>query len=264
MKPDEPDLPRMSVLGIPINVTTLQAATAHICDLTERPGPHMIFSRDVASLMAAVDCPRLRALHDHAALVLPDGMPLVWHGRLMGLGKAIGRVAGPDLVEAVCATPASAGKRHFFYGGRPGIAQSMATRLAARYPGLIIAGTLSPPMRDIGADFTPDRAALAEIETIRAAQPDFIWVGLSSPKQEFWMYEARKSLGHGVLLGVGAAFDFHSGRLRRAPPWMRDNGFEWLHRLLGEPRRLWRRYLIQAPRFVLSLGRQALFGGKRP
>jgi N-acetylglucosaminyldiphosphoundecaprenol N-acetyl-beta-D-mannosaminyltransferase len=144
-------------------------------------------------------------------------------------------------------------RSHFFFGGRPGVAEEVAAKLTARFPGLNVAGTLCPPMRQIGPDFTFDLEAMQELEVIRESKADFIWVGLSSPKQEYWMSLAAPLLDRGVLFGVGAAFDFHAGTVKRAPRWMRENGLEWAHRLLSEPRRLWRRYLIQVPRFLIRL-----------
>lgn len=246
---DRPDT--MSILGVPVHLVDLKEAVRRINAFARDDRGHTVFVRDVASLMLAVDNPDLRALHDGASLVVPDGAPLVLAGRLEGHGETIGRVPGADLVDAVCQASLRTGQSHFFFGGKPGVAEQMVERLQARHPGLRVAGTYSPPMRDIDADYRFDNQALAEIDIIRAANPDFIWVGISSPKQEYWMSQAAPLLGRGVCLGVGAAFDFHSGQVQRAPAWMRNNGLEWLHRLISEPRRLWRRYLVLAPRFVL-------------
>ena len=154
-------LPRMDVLGVPVNLIDMPRAVAAITGLAEDTTPHTVFARDVASLMLAVEEPQLRRLHDEASLVVPDGMPLVWLGRLRG--HDIGRVAGPDLVDAVCARLAGTGQSHYFYGGKPGVAEKMASRLAARYPGLKIAGIFSPPMRDIGPAYAFDASGLAEL-----------------------------------------------------------------------------------------------------
>jgi len=185
---------------------------------------------------------------------VPDGMPLVWVGRRRG--HDIGRVAGADLVDAVCRASLATGQSHFFYGGRPGVADEMAARLAARHAGLRVAGTLAPPMREIGSGHVFDADGRAELDAIRDASPDFVWVGISSPKQEWWMSRAAPLIGRGVFFGVGAAFDFHSGAIRRAPKWMQRSGLEWLHRLGSEPRRLWKRYLVLGPRFVWRLASQ--------
>lgn len=261
-KPSVPDVQRsstsrdqlrMSVVGVPVSVVDLRSAARTILRWAREDESRTVFVRDVPSLMLTADDERLRALHDDASMIVPDGAPLALLGRLRGFGRAIGRVPGADLVEAVCRLSVAAGHRHYFYGGKPGVAEEMARRLAARYPGLVVAGTFSPPMREIGPDFEIDAEVGAELAAIRESGADFIWVGLSSPKQEFWMMKAAPLVGGGVFLGVGAAFDFHAGTVRRAPRWMRDNGLEWLHRLISEPKRLWRRYLVLAPRFIGSL-----------
>lgn len=239
----------MEVLGVPVSIIDMPRAVATVVALAQRQGASTVFVRDVPSLMLAVDDPALLALHHRADLVVPDGAPLVWIGKRRGKSE-IGRVAGADLVEAVCMASLKTGQRHYFYGGQPGVAKEMMLRLARRHPGLVVAGVFSPPMREIDVTFDFDADGEAELEVIRRLNPDFIWVGLSSPKQEWWISRAAPQLGRGVFLGVGAAFDFHAGTVRRAPLWMRDNGLEWLFRLVSEPRRLWRRYLVLSPRFV--------------
>lgn len=250
----EPLKPRQfRILGIPVSVVDLPRSVELMSAWARSGGVRTVFVREVASLMAAVDEPYLASLHEKADLIVADGIPLVWTGRLRGLGGELGRVPGADLLDAVCRHSLSTGQSHYFFGGKPGVAEEMVRRLKERHPGLAIAGTYSPPFRAIGRDFYLDEPALAEVERIKAADPDFIWVGISSPKQEYWMMQAVSRLPRGVLVGVGAAFDFHSGAVRRAPRWMRDNGLEWMHRLGSEPRRLWRRYLVLAPRFVFSV-----------
>lgn len=254
---------RMEVLGIPVNLLTMETAVATVRAWVETGPARTVFVRDVASLMTAMDTPVLRALHMKADLVVPDGMPLVWIGKLRGHGARIGRVAGADLMDAVCAASLETGQSHYFYGGLPGVADEMANRLKTRFPGLVVAGTFSPPMRALVETSCPTEALRAEIETIRRASPDFIWIGISSPKQEYWMMQAAPLFERGVFFGVGAAFDYHSGRIRRAPVWMRNTGLEWLYRLCSEPRRLWRRYLVQAPRFVWLIALEAMGLGRK-
>jgi N-acetylglucosaminyldiphosphoundecaprenol N-acetyl-beta-D-mannosaminyltransferase len=204
------------------------------------------------TLVEASDNPRLRdALNHENAVASPDGVPLVWVGRAMGV--KVGRVCGPDLMPLLIDRARQQGARHFFYGGAPGVAETLAAKLAERFPGLIVAGTYSPPFRPL----TPDEDA-AEVELITAARPDYVWVGLGSPKQDLWIDDHRDKLDASVLFAVGAAFDFHSGGLRRAPAWMQRTGTEWLYRLLAEPRRLLRRYTVVNTRFVLLLARQIL------
>jgi N-acetylglucosaminyldiphosphoundecaprenol N-acetyl-beta-D-mannosaminyltransferase len=208
--------------------------------------------------MAAVDEPYLAELHNKADLVVPDGTPLVWVGRALGAGRQMGRVAGVDFLDAVCRKSLDTGQSHYFYGGKPGVAEAMVRNLQARYPGLNVLGYYSPPMRTINAEFKISDELLEEIAKIRDCAPDFLWVGISSPKQEYWMMKVAPLLQRGVIFGVGAAFDFESGQVKRAPKWMRENGLEWLHRLKSEPSRLWRRYLIQAPRFIALVSREVV------
>jgi len=255
---NSPSQETMSILGVRVHLVDMTRAVDRIFALSRDDRAHTVFVRDVASLMLAVDNPGLRALHDDASLVVPDGAPLVLAGILEGHGDSVGRVPGADLLDAVCRASLHTGQRHFFFGGRPGVADRLAKQLQARHPGLCVAGTYSPPMREMGADYRLNDQALAELDIIRTADSDFIWVGISSPKQEYWMSQAAPMLGRGVCLGVGAAFDFHSGEVKRAPAWMCNNGLEWLHRLLSEPKRLWRRYLVLAPRFVLLYAGQLL------
>jgi N-acetylglucosaminyldiphosphoundecaprenol N-acetyl-beta-D-mannosaminyltransferase len=208
------------------------------------------------TLVEASDNARLRAVLNHEqAIAAPDGMPLVWVGRAMG--RQVGRVCGPDLMPLLIDRAREQGSRHFFYGGAPGVADTLAARLAERFPGMIVAGTHSPPFRPL----TPEEDA-AEVELINAARPDYVWVGLGSPKQDLWIADHRSRLDASVLFAVGAAFDFHSGGLRRAPAWMQRTGTEWLYRLLAEPRRLLRRYTVVNTRFVLLVARQIL--ARRP
>jgi N-acetylglucosaminyldiphosphoundecaprenol N-acetyl-beta-D-mannosaminyltransferase len=214
--------------------------------------------------MAAVDEPRLAELHERADLVVADGVPLVWVGRLRGIGRELGRVAGADLLESVCGQSQRTGQSHFFYGGLPGVAEKMVERLRVRYPALKVAGIFSPPMRSIGLDFEFNSEVLAEVAHIKSLNPDFIWVGVSSPKQEYWMAKVAPLFGRGVFIGIGAAFNFHAGTVKRAPLWIQRSGFEWMHRLLHEPQRLWRRYLISAPRFVAKAAKETLLGETLP
>ncbi|MGH9683082.1 MAG: WecB/TagA/CpsF family glycosyltransferase [Candidatus Acidiferrales bacterium] len=186
-----------------------------------------------------------REILNSADLVVPDGMPLVWLGRLHGHALRR-RVYGPELMEVFC-RKTGARYRHFFYGGAPGVADGLAKRLQQQF-NIFVAGTYTPPFRALTLEEENEVAAC-----VQASSPDVLWVGLSTPKQERWMYEHRAKLNVPVMLGVGAAFDLNSGNLRQAPPWMRENGLEWLFRLLVEPRRLWRRYLVAIPKSMWSV-----------
>lgn len=188
---------------------------------------------------------QFKSIVNWADLVVADGMPLVWLGRFHGHALRR-RVYGPELMETFC-RETGAKYRHFFYGGAPGVAESLATSLRDRFR-IVVAGTYSPPFRDLTEE--EDRVLMDRVHEVA---PDMVWVGLSTPKQERWMYEHRTRLRVPVLLGVGAAFDLSNGTLRQAPEWMRENGLEWLFRLLVEPRRLWRRYLVTIPSAVWNI-----------
>ena len=194
--------------------------------------------------------PQFRDILNSASLVVPDGMPLVWLGRWHG-HPLRRRVYGPELMETFCRETGSR-YRHFFYGGAPGVAQDLARRLRDQF-GITVAGTYTPPFRALTEEEERDFAG-----RVQEAAPDVLWVGLSTPKQERWMFEHRHTLRVPVMLGVGAAFDLNSGRLRRAPWWMRENGLEWLYRLLVEPRRLWKRYLVTIPSSISSVSLEIL------
>jgi N-acetylglucosaminyldiphosphoundecaprenol N-acetyl-beta-D-mannosaminyltransferase len=194
----------------------------------------------------------LRAIHNAAGMVTPDGMPLVWISRATGFHH-VERVYGPDLMLACCEVSQTAGYRHYFYGGAPGVPERLAERLQSRFAGLKVVGSYSPPFRAL----TPVEDA-SVVDQINRAGPDIVWVGLSTPKQERWMSEHRGRLHAPVLIGVGAAFDFHAGLKQQAPGWMQRSGLEWLYRLCQEPRRLWRRYLRNNPLFVWYFCLQSL------
>lgn len=204
-------------------------------------------------VMEAQHDEKFKEILNAAGMVVADGYPLVWLGRRKGFAEMKRRVYGPELMEAFCERTAGKGYRHFFYGGAPGVAEELARRFAARYRGLEVAGIFCPPFRALTKE--EDREAAAAIEK---AKPDIVWVGLSTPKQERWMFEQRGRLRVPVLVGVGAAFDFHTGRMAQAPKWMREHGLEWMFRLMQEPRRLWRRYLVYGAEFAGLVTLEAL------
>jgi N-acetylglucosaminyldiphosphoundecaprenol N-acetyl-beta-D-mannosaminyltransferase len=183
-----------------------------------------------------------RRVLNAADLVVPDGMPLVWLGRSKGYALRY-RVCGSELMDTFCRVSGNA-YRHFFYGGAPGVAEKLAKVLHEKY-GIYIAGVYTPPFRPLDEAEEKELASL-----VQQSSPDVLWVGLSTPKQEKWMYEHRHRLPVPVMLGVGAAFDMNSGNSGRAPRWMREHGLEWLYRLSSDPGRLWRRYLITIPKAV--------------
>lgn len=213
--------------------------------ILQRRRSHFIAVTNVHVVMEARHDCHFKKVLDSADLRVPDGMPLIWVGRLRGHSLPR-RVYGPDLLLDFCRETPEKPYRHFFYGGAPGVAESLGEQLCARFPHLKIAGAYSPPFRSL----TPQEDA-EQIAMINQAAPDVLWVGLGCPKQERWMYEHRNLLHVPVAVGVGQAFDIHSGRSKQAPGWLRENGFEWLYRLAAEPRRLWRRYLVYNSLFMI-------------
>jgi N-acetylglucosaminyldiphosphoundecaprenol N-acetyl-beta-D-mannosaminyltransferase len=238
-----PAPPRYNVLGIGVSALTLAQAADLVVGVRGHLRRGYVCCGTAAGFTAARADPALRLIFNESWLTTPDGMPLVWLGP-----RGVERVYGPDLMLAVCDTGRAAGLTHFLLGGVHGVAEDLKQKLTARFPGLAIIGTFSPPYRPLDANELT--ALRAEIACVR---PDVIWVGLGTPKQEHFMAEHWRTLDAGVLIGVGAAFDFHSGRVRQAPRWIQRSGFEWLFRLCTEPRRLGRRYLTTTPLFALRV-----------
>lgn len=239
--------PRYTVLGVRIHAVDPERALARIQRWITTRERGYVCHANVHGLIEAWRDPALRRIYNRAGLTVADGMPLVWVGHWRG-HRAVRRVYGPDLMLALAARAATAGHRCYLYGGAPGVAETVATTLGRRFPGLRVVGTDAPPFRPPTAE--EDEAA---VERINAARPDVVWVGLGCPRQERWMAAHREQLDAAVLIGVGAAFDFHAGRVPQAPRWLMRMGLEWLFRLLQEPRRLWRRYLLYNPLFVALL-----------
>ena len=235
----------LRILGTPVSILSVERVL-HLFKqwVIDRRDRYVVF-RDVHGVMLARRNPALHRAHQESDLITPDGLPLVWAGRIAGFNE-ISRVCGPDLLLAVCEHGVPLGWRHYFYGGGRGVAKRLAKELAQKFPGIKIVGTQCPPFRPLTKSEDQRASAL-----IQAARPDFVWVGLGTPKQEIWMMEHRGKCGGAILLGIGAAFDFCSGIKSRAPLSLQKYGFEWAYRLFQEPRRLWRRYLQFAPTFVV-------------
>jgi N-acetylglucosaminyldiphosphoundecaprenol N-acetyl-beta-D-mannosaminyltransferase len=238
--------PRVDVLGVGISCLDLPRAVEAIGRWIGSGDRQYVCVTGMHGVMESQRDPGLLDIHNRSGMTTPDGMPMVWAGRWAG--AAIERVYGPDLMEATFARAAEEGWSSYFLGGAPGVADALLAHLAERYPGLKVAGAACPPFRPLSA--AEDRALVDEVN---AARPDIVWVALGTPKQERWMAEHRPLLDAPVLVGVGAAFDLLAGTLPQAPRWMQRSGFEWAYRLAVEPRRLWRRYLLNIPRFAGGL-----------
>ena len=243
-------VPAQTVLGVPLALTdyghTLDWIDAAIA--TRRRG--FICVAAVHTVMASQEDPELRAAVLASDLTVPDGQPLVWAMNLFGHSLP-SRVYGPDLMHHACVRAAKTGARFYLYGGRAESLLQLRTELPRTYPGLRVVGAEHAPFRELSDDEAAETAA-----SINASGADVVWVGLGVPLQEKWMARMRERLDAPVLVGVGAAFDFHAGIKKQAPDGLQRLGLEWAFRLSQEPRRLWRRYLHYNPRFVTGFARQ--------
>ena len=237
---------RVNVLGVGISVLNLRTALEAIATAVRERRKGYICVTGVHGVMEAQDNDGFKKILNGAFLCTPDGMPMVWAGKLDGQ-REMSRVYGPDLMLDVCAWSETSGAKHFFYGGADGVAELLAKKLKEKFPKLQVVGTYTPPFRALNETEVKNLSA-----QIAAGSPDILWVGLSTPKQEKFMAEFLPKLEVTLMLGVGAAFDFHAGRVSQAPRWMQRSGLEWLYRLGCEPRRLWRRYLRNNPLFLLN------------
>jgi N-acetylglucosaminyldiphosphoundecaprenol N-acetyl-beta-D-mannosaminyltransferase len=242
----DPSPPCFGTLGVNVHAVQIPEVITKLVDWIRNPGRARYVA--VTGMHGLAESRRdlvFQNALNSADLVVPDGMPLVWLARWHGHDLRR-RVYGPELMETFCRETGSS-FRHFFYGGNVGIADQLAQSLRQRF-GITIAGTYTPPFRPLTDEEEQNLAA-----RVQDSCADVLWVGLSTPKQEKWMLEHRDRFRVPVMLGVGAAFDINSGNSRQAPAWMREHGLEWLFRLLNEPRRLWKRYLVIIPKAALLI-----------
>lgn len=244
---------KYKVLTVWLNAVTLPDVIEAIDEWIATGNQGYILPCTVNDVISAYDSPQLTTVINNSSLAVPDGMPLVWMGKFYG--KKVSRTYGPDLMLKMCEHSQDKQYRHFFYGTTSATLDSLIKNLLCRFPKIIIAGSFSPPFRELSEE---EKYNIAEM--INSANPDIVWVGLGSPKQDFWAAEFRHRLHANAIIAVGAAFDFIAGKLPQAPRWMGKCGLEWLFRLAIEPRRLWRRYLIGNSRFMFLVIRQLLSG----
>jgi len=245
-------IPRVNVLGVGVTPVNL-AQTIEILEKWRDEGRReYVCCTSVHGVVEAQRDPEMRSDLNRAGLTTEDGMPLVWWCQSSGYSDA-GRVSGPDLLLAMCERGPQRGHRHFFYGGSPRVVETLVSRLMQRFPGLVVAGYRSPPFRPL----TREEDA-ADVQAINETRPDFVWIGLGTPKQDKWMAQHVGKIHAAALLGVGAAFDFVSEVKPRAPLWMQRSGLEWLFRLITEPRRLAPRYLVVISIFVVRALQQCV------
>jgi N-acetylglucosaminyldiphosphoundecaprenol N-acetyl-beta-D-mannosaminyltransferase len=257
LQPQERPLPRPAevtkreILGLPIAMTDYAGAMDVMDGMIARRDPGYVCAVAVHAVMVARRDPEMRAALRGSALTVPDGMPLVWAANMLG-AQLDNRVYGPELMLRYSQRSAERGHRVWLYGGRDqGSLAQLALNLRQSFPGIRIVGGYSPPFRPLSAAEEEDL-----VRQIEHDRPDVLWVGIGVPKQEKWMARMRDRLSVPVMAAVGAAFDFHAGRISQAPPWMQERGLEWTYRIAQEPRRLLPRYLYYNPAFVMALAGQ--------
>jgi N-acetylglucosaminyldiphosphoundecaprenol N-acetyl-beta-D-mannosaminyltransferase len=247
---------RAEILGVPLAISDYREVLDWMDAMVAAGARGSITAAAVNLLICARDEPATMRAARELTLAVPDGQPLVWSLHALGHARAT-RIYGPDLMRQWCERAARSGTPAYLYGGRDDAARALLEgRLRDRFPGLRIVGGCSPPFHPIGVPALSDGERERVIADIDSSGAQVVWVGTGQPRQELWMREMRPLLRAPLLVGVGAAFDFHAGLVSQAPAWMGRNGLEWAYRLSREPRRLWRRYLIGNPRFVAAFARQ--------
>lgn len=241
-----------NVLGVRVSAVNLKSATELIQKAIEDGRKEYVCVRDAHGVVRCQTDTKLRSIHNRAFLVTPDGMPLVWALKHAGHMEC-DRVYGPDLMLSVFEAGRAKGVRHFLYGATAKTLERLQARLLAKFPEARIAGSYAPPFHELSLQEEADIA-----DRINRSGADIVWVGLSTPKQELWMARMRDRLEAPILIGVGAAVDFHAGLKRQAPRIIQRSGFEWAFRLFCEPRRLWRRYALVVPAFISLTALQRL------
>lgn len=241
-----------NILGVRVDPVDMDAAIAAFERVVKADeDPVYVSALGVAGIMEAYRNERMRRILNRSYLNTADGMPLVWIGKLLGR-KEIDRVYGPDLMRDVCAYSADKGWTHYLYGGGPGLADKLQARLEQRFPGIRVVGKYTPPFRDLNEDET--RELVAEVNQLK---PDIFWIGISTPRQLYFMEDYLPKLDVKVIAAVGYAFDVNAGVKKDAPNWIKRSGFQWLHRAITDPR-LWRRYLRDNPLFAVLATLQRL------
>jgi N-acetylglucosaminyldiphosphoundecaprenol N-acetyl-beta-D-mannosaminyltransferase len=251
--------PCANLLGVRVSAVNLKSAVELSDQWIKSSTCHgYICATGVHGVMEAHRNPEVCRALNHALMNVPDGMPMSWVGHFQGF-RHMDRVFGPDLMMAMCRLSVERGYRNFLYGGKPGVAELLSDMLQSKMPGLQVVGTYSPPFRSLTPDEESDVLA-----RVRESRPDIIWIGLSTPKQEQFMARYVDYLQVPLMFGVGAAFDFHTGAIRDCSPWIKRAGVQWLHRLIQDPKRLWKRYVRNNPAFLWHIAMQLLRFQKYP
>lgn len=246
------NIPRANLLGVGIHAVDMTRAVSLVEAALAGDDKHYICATALHSVMDAQKDPSLKIIFNNAFLSVPDGKGAVWAGWIQHFAE-MGHVGGPELMLEICGLSLRKNYTHFLYGGKPGVVEELSAALGRMFPGIRIVGTYTPPFRHLNLQEEADLVRL-----VARTAPDILWVGISTPKQEKFMAEYLSKLNAKLMFGVGAAFDFHSGKVKFAPLWVRRAGLAWLFRLCHEPRRLWKRYLLGYPRFLWLMTLQLL------
>lgn len=244
------EIPRANVLGVGISAINMAQALSLFESWLGNGVKGYVCVTGVHGVMEAQKDSDLRRILNESLLTTPDGMPTVWIGKFQGFRK-MERVFGPELMSEICRSSVKNGYSHFFYGGRPGVADQLKSVLTKRFSGLRVVGTYTPPFGPLRRE-EENRV----FELVSKTKPDIFWVGLSTPKQERFMAQYCQRFPSRLMVGVGAAFDLHTGLIKDAPAWVKNAGMQWLHRLTQDPRRLWKRYLVNNPKFLWKISLQ--------
>lgn len=239
-----------NVLGVAVSAINMESAVDLATRWIDAGEPGYVCLSGVHGVMEARADDAFRLILNRSAINAPDGMPMTWVGRLQGFHD-MDRVFGPDFMMAMCRISVRRGYRHFLYGGQPGVVETLRENLRTMIPGIQVAGVFTPPFRNLTAE--EEREVIAQV---RRARPQILWVGLGTPKQERFMAQYLYGLQVPLLAGVGAAFDYHTGRIRDCPAWIKRAGLQWVHRTMQDPGRLWARYLRSNPAFLWHIASQ--------
>lgn len=236
---------KANILGVGIDLLDNRQVLNYIDDMIVNKGNHYVCLSNVHTIMMSQVDKQYMLINNNADLALPDGMPLLYAAKLLGYQYGQ-RICGRELMKAVSIMSHNTGWKHYYYGGKESVTKTMVENIKTMVPGIKIAGYYSPPFRPL--------SKLEEeniVSMINKSEPDILWVGLGAPKQEKWIAEHIGKINVPIMFAVGAAFDFLAGTIKEAPRWMQLSGLEWLYRFGCEPRRLWRRYIINNPKFLL-------------
>lgn len=244
------NVPRANVLGVAVSAIDLASAVDLAARWIDAGDPGYICLTGVHGVMEARADDAFRLILNRAAINAPDGMPMTWVGRLQGF-RRMDRVFGPDFMAFMCRLSVQRGYRNFLYGGQPGVAELLRDNLKEKFPGLHISGTYTPPFSNLTLEQECEVVA-----RVRQSKPQIVWVGLSTPKQERFMAQYLHRLQVPLLVGVGAAFDYHTGRIRDCSAWIKRAGLQWAHRAMQDPEHLWKRYLRNNPAFLWHIASQ--------